>query len=312
MGFDLFWPFRQPVRDMVQKRTLRSVEEDWSIRLPLKGSRASTTRLRIGIFCHIYYVTLAEELLSKVALCPFPFRLVVTTDSIEKQREIAAVLKQLKIENSEIRIVPNRGRDIAPRLIACRDLYTDCDLLLFIHSKNTTQLAQRADWRRWLIESTCGSPDIFRSIVRLFENDDSLGLVYPQTYPLVRPGMIWAGVFLKARALCARMGFDLKPFQKLDFPAGSMYWVRSKAIMPLVDLNLKWEDFPEENGQVHGTLAHIIERVTNHVCEAAGYRWVKVLSENAEPTGRVVKVKSQDELAAFLRKHDFRLLNRAA
>ena len=312
MGLDLFFAFRQPVRDIVIKRTLRSEDEDWSIRLPLQVNCNSTTDLKIGIFCHIFYPELAEELLRKAALCPFPFRLVVTTDTLDKKLEIEAVLRNLKIENAEIRIVPNRGRDIAPRFIACRELFYDCDLLLFIHSKNTSHFAERAEWRKWLIESTCGSVEIFRSIVRLFEKDTSLGLVYPQSYPLIRPGMIWSGLFRQARALCARMGVQLNPLNKLDFPAGSMYWVRTKAMLPLLELDLKWADFPEEAGQVHGTLAHIIERVTNHVCEAAGYRWVKVLSENSQPTGRVIEIKSEAELLTFLRAHDYRLLDRAA
>ncbi|EXS67932.1 rhamnan synthesis F family protein [Sphingobium sp. Ant17] len=46
-----------------------------------------------------------------------------------------------------------------------------------------------------------------------------------------------------------------------DFPAGSMFWARTDAILPILSADLEWEDFPLEEGQTDGTLAHCIERM---------------------------------------------------
>lgn len=308
MGFNLFGSFGEPVRNAIVRLTLRPEDQDWSIRLPFKATRLDKTSLKIGIHCHIFHVDLADELLEKVSHCPFPFRLVITSDTEAKRTIISRVLQGFKFSEVEIRIVPNRGRDVAPRLISCRDLFFSCDLLLFLHTKNTACFSQRADWRRWLVENNCGSADMYRNIVGLFENDGSIGLIYPQTFPLVRRWMVWGGLFRSAQAFYKRMNIELSPLHKLDFPVGSMYWARTKAMMPLIELNLRWDDFPEEAGQAHGTLAHVIERSINYVCESVGYRWVKILSADVNPTGRMIRVNSQDELTDFLKENDYRLL----
>jgi hypothetical protein len=41
----------------------------------------------------------------------------------------------------------------------------------------------------------------------------------------------------------------------------------------LLDLDLKVSDFPDEQGQIDGTLAHAIERLFFNVCEVPGFRW---------------------------------------
>ena len=72
------------------------------------------------------------------------------------------------------------------------------------------------------------------------------------------------------------MGVALDKNLVLEFPSGSMFWGRSAALRPLLDLKLTFEDFPEEDGRVDGTLAHAIERSVLISAEAAHLEWLKV------------------------------------
>lgn len=56
-----------------------------------------------------------------------------------------------------------------------------------------------------------------------------------------------------------------------NYPVGSMFWAKTNALVPLFDLNLKWEDFSEERGQTDGISAHALERLLGIVPSLTGY-----------------------------------------
>ena len=106
------------------------------------------------------------------------------------------------------------------------------------------------------------------------------------------------------------MGFDIDPGAALDFPSGSMFWARSAALRPLLDLQLATEDFDEEKGQIDSTLAHAIERLYFFACEKAGFDWIKVARpELFAHTPAIVSVRDGRELDQFFARHVLRLLD---
>ncbi|MBD0273621.1 MAG: hypothetical protein ICV73_17050, partial [Acetobacteraceae bacterium] len=203
-----------------------------------------------------------------------------------------------------VRVVPNRGRDIAPKLVGFRDVHDRYDRVLHLHSKRSKHADFLSPWRTYLYETLLGSPAVVRSVFEAFERLPRLGMAAPQHFEPVRRWLDWSGNFGAAQALAARMGVELRPDAALDFPSGSMFWARPAALRPLLDLGLSFEDFPEEAGQVDGTPAHAIERLYFHVCERAGYAWMKI----ADPallfdTRAVVRIGSPEDLARFAAEH---------
>jgi hypothetical protein len=89
-----------------------------------------------------------------------------------------------------------------------------------------------------------------------------------------------------------------------------MFWARSAALKPLIDLRLTFEDFGPEQGQKDGTLAHAIERLFYFVCEHAGFRWIKI-SDPAlfEHTPAIISIDNSDELNHFVTKRCVSLIN---
>lgn len=56
------------------------------------------------------------------------------------------------------------------------------------------------------------------------------------------------------------------------FVSGSMFWVRLKALRPLIDADLLESEFEAEKGKLNGTLAHAMKRIFGICAEAAGFR----------------------------------------
>ena len=133
-------------------------------------------------------------------------------------------------------------------------------------------------------------------------------MVAAQHFEPVRDYIGWGDNLDHARGLAARMGFSIDPGAVLDFPSGSMFWARSAALRPLLELELTTDEFEPEIGQTDGTLAHAVERMYFHVCERAGFNWIKVTRPGLMiDTPAVVNVADEYELERFFQRHVFRL-----
>ena len=89
--------------------------------------------------------------------------MLATTDSAAKRAAIARAFDAWAKGDVEVRVVPNRGRNIGPKLIACAGLYAGHDLVLFLHSKRDSHFADGAGWRRCLLRTIAGSIlEVFR------------------------------------------------------------------------------------------------------------------------------------------------------
>ena len=136
-------------------------------------------------------------------------------------------------------------------------------------------------------------------------------MVVPQHWPPILPWTDWQGEYPQARQLAVRMGVQLGRSHVVDHPSGSMFWARPKALTPLLNLGLDNDSFPEEAGQIAGTIAHAIERLFLYSCNAAGLWWAKV----ADPTTiacpkAAIQISQPDDVQRFRDLYGFRLLTR--
>ncbi len=265
---------------------------------------------KIAAICHIFYVDLGQEMLGYLMNLPEGTDLYISTTDQEKAAVLRDIFASWTKGRVEIRVVANRGRDIAPKLITFQDVYdAGYELILFLHSKKTEREDTGPTWRLALLETLAGSRETVGSVLAAFDGIPSLGMVLPQHHQTVRRHSSWQNNFLHGRRLAKAMGFPLKSSYRLDFAAGSMFWLRPQAIRPLLNLHLRLEDFPEENRQIGDTIAHAIERLMLFVCEFAGYTWVKIADPRFfAPQQTVQPICREEELAGFLAAHPFSLL----
>lgn len=243
-------------------------------RYPLNGVRGPARG--IAVVCHLFYDELAAAMRGYMDNIPFDADVFVTTDTQAKKAAIEQVFADWPKGRVEVRIAPNRGRDIAPKFVTLRDVYARYELVLVLQGKKTVTSTIGDEWRDTLAHSLAGSPDIVRSIVDVFDRHPDMGVVMCQHFEVVRDCLHWDGNFRFAQPLAERMGIALTHDHVLDFPSGSMFWARGAALKPLLDLNLTFDDFPPEKGQTIWTNQHAIERLILYVAEHAGFRWTKV------------------------------------
>lgn len=236
---------------------------------------------RIAVICHLFHDDLADEFRGKIDNLPLPSDIFISTDDATKLPAIERAFVTWAKGRVDIRVLPNRGRDIGPKLAGFADAYADHDLVLFLHSKKSLTSSLGNTWRTMLLETLCGSPEIVSSILKIFALYPDVGIVLPQHFAPIRGLLHWDGNFPVARSLATRMGIPLRRHAVVDFPSGSMFWARPAALGPLLNLALTFEDFPEERNQVRNTIQHAIERMFLLVAEKAGYRWVKIAIPSA-------------------------------
>jgi GT2 family glycosyltransferase len=283
--------------------TSRPAETDWSAGVPFAFVPLPWLK-PIAAICHIFHVSMAAELRFYLRNLPRPADLYISTDTEQKQAILKAAFSGWEHGDVTIRITPNRGRDIAPKLIGFADIHERYDLVLHLHSKMSGHANFLAPWRAYLYETLLGSPEIARSIIDAFARLPDLGMVAPQHYEGIRRWIGWQGNFESARALADTMNIPLSPKRALDFPSGSMFWARPAALRPLLVLGLKYEDFPAEAGQVDRTPAHAIERLYFHVCEASGHSWLKVANPAlCHDTSCIADIATPAALNRFMAEH---------
>ena len=232
----------------------------------------------LAVLIHCYYAEAFHYLSSYLLHVPRWAHLFVSTDSDEKANILSDELRKMGFANVDVRVFPNAGWDIAPFVVGFKDVILQYSLILKIHVKMSTnqQVTFSQRWRNLLYDSLIGDQHHLSGILRLFESDPTLGMLAPPTF--LEISEISQGVNRKnLEKLLQRMDIPLEYDDAIDFPVGSMFWARSEALKPLLDIGLTSEDFEKTNPNMRdGTLAHAVERSFFFSCYKAGFAWGRV------------------------------------
>lgn len=168
----------------------------------------------------------------------------------------------------------NRGRDIAPFLIALKFVdHLGYEFICKLHTKKSPHRSDGSTLRESLLNGLLGHSATLEKIVKIFEKDPQLGLLVPQQQILnLQQSDYYLGNIFWLDKLLTRLGrADLIDHYSFNFPAGSMYWCRTQALTGLDKLLSPDDQFEEEAGQTDGTLAHALERIVAFFAAEQGY-----------------------------------------
>ena len=217
---------------------------------------------RVALHVHVYYPELFPEIMTRLScnrICPDLF--VSITD--EKAREsVVSELKNYKGQVADIQLLPNRGRDIGPFFTAFgQRMVANYDFIGHIHTKKSADVKDATvgqSWYRFLLGNLLGSESVAMAdcILANMKSDTSIGMVFPDD-----PNILgWSDNRAFANPLAIRIGLENLP-DNFVFPVGTMFWAKSSALLPLMNLKLDWDDYPDEPLPYDGSSLHAIERL---------------------------------------------------
>ncbi|MGD0854889.1 MAG: rhamnan synthesis F family protein [Dehalococcoidia bacterium] len=233
-------------------------------------------KLKVAVVVHSYYTELFGEICTYLKNMPCSYTLFVSIKSKADMQAINAQLQDLPmLERAVVKVVANRGRDIAPFLVDFASELADYDYICKVHTKKSLFTgSEKMEWRQYLYKMLLGSKQRIQAILTVFARDASVGIIYPARYEHTP---YWAYTWLSnkwdAAPFVNRLGFDFDPDEYIDYPTGSMFWIKKEALKPLFDMRLARNDFPEERGQTDGALHHIMERCFTLSARSRGFKY---------------------------------------
>lgn len=229
---------------------------------------------RIAIQAHVFYPEVISDICSDLDNITFPYDLYVTTTADHKATYIRKYLeKHSNAQNFHIMVVENKGRDVYPFIQQMKPVITNYDYFCHIHSKKSLHGDMGSIWKNYLYENLLGSKEIVRQTLYLFEHLHDVGIIFAQNPPFISKFIEWGSNKPFAEWLMRRMNFDDSLPEHILFPAGNMFWGRVAALKDVFEISYLDTDFPEEAGQIDGTIMHAIERIWIPVADKNGYTY---------------------------------------
>ncbi|QXG82509.1 class I SAM-dependent methyltransferase (plasmid) [Rhodospirillum rubrum] len=261
---------KDPLADWIERGSPKGnwthpvIDLETSLPSPIEGGK-------VLLHGHFYYVDLIDDFLKKIIINDFSCDLIITTTDEDRAVFLRKKLEEYKNGSVEVRVVPNIGRDVWAFFTGLSDLKnSDYDVVGHIHGKKSIHLSDGTGnkWRNFLWEHLIGGEKKAAAIAvsALIRNPD-IGLVFAEEPFLFG----WDKNKELANDLAKKMGIEKSLPRFFDWPIGTMFWAKRKALEPIFDLNLRWEDYPPEPIPVDGTMLHALERLLPFAVEKAGF-----------------------------------------
>lgn len=227
----------------------------------------------IAVILHLYYPELWDEIRDHLENLDGNFDLYVSIPFHVGESIIPAI--RASYPAARIIRFENRGRDIAPFVEIFSAIAPIYKLICKIHSKKSLHRTDGNNWRHELYEQLMGSPEKVKDILDAFESNPLVGMIGPAGHAKsIRDASITGFEAYKNIFTAWSDKIGVERLDQLDFHffAGSMFWFRPKALMPMLNLNIQQENFEMEIGAIDGTLAHALERFFPVAVFAAGFQ----------------------------------------
>jgi lipopolysaccharide biosynthesis protein len=220
----------------------------------------------IAIVVHAFYPEILHEIIDYWQRIPIlqGIWFVVTTPP----EKVEACRNVFESRNANLRSVvfatENHGRDILP-FCKIYDFLIRTGIRVYckLHTKKSKHREDGDSWRHELFSGLL-DPAKTESIIEALHSNTGIGIILPEEHILKMTEFFGANCDTVC-SLASRLGLPVYKLNQLPLVAGSMFWSRIEALIPMHML-FSEEYFEKEYGQVDGTFAHAFERMFSISC----------------------------------------------
>lgn len=220
----------------------------------------------IAIVVHAFYPEILHEIIDYWQRIPILqgiwFLVTTPPEKAEMCREVLAA-RNVNCK-AVVFATENHGRDILP-FCKIYDFLVRIGIKIFckLHTKKSKHRDDGDAWRQELLSGLL-DPTRTEPIIKALHTDSKIGIVLPEEHILKMTEFFGANCDTVC-SLTARLGLPVYKLNELPLVAGSMFWARIEALIPMHMLYSE-EHFEKEYGQVDGTFAHGFERMFSISC----------------------------------------------
>ncbi len=242
---------------------------------------------KLAIIIHAFYFDIFVEIINFLKNNNAAESTLYITSPYELSEKIRECLKNTTLIYKYLP-VENLGRDILPFLkILPLTLNDGHQLILKIHTKKSDHRKTGRLWREDLYNKLL-KESAMKQALAIFNADHTVGLIGAPGH-IVPMNLYYGANACKVESIGRAMGVPSSEFSNLNFPAGSMFYARKQALIPILNLELADNDFEKENGQNDGTMAHAVERAFAISTLAANLKMVDTSFDQMKGNLNIIK-----------------------
>ena len=274
-------------KNILRKLNIATIKADLGLNyiLPKNLSNSKKVNLKDAVMvAYLYHEDLMPKCVKYLCNVPKDIKIVVAVNTQEKK-----LLAEKLFENSgrpcEVRLVNQRGRDLAALYVDCADLFKKFKYLGFIHDKKNIHagvpITSGEEYFNILWKNFLPSEIFVKNTLATLEEDSNLGILatpppYHGTYgAFFFVDFLWTAdsTFDKTLKLAETLKIPAAFFNRnLPPPTiGNVFWCRTAALKKITDKIWTAEDFPPEPMPQDGTINKSLERILAFAAQAEGF-----------------------------------------
>jgi rhamnosyltransferase len=231
--------------------------------LPTEGISEEKDSRSVALLMYVYYEDLIDYCYNYASAMPGETDVYLVVSNLEMKKKCLDRFSGLGCSHVEVRIMLNRGRDVAAYLIAGRDVFGKYDYVCCVHDKKSPTRGESIEgfnFSEHCFQSLLYNKTYVNQVLEAFEKNPRLGMLVP---PILNFGHFSSILgceteidIIKMRDVYKMLACHVQLDEQSVIPFGSMFWVRGKSFLPMFRYDWKHEDFPTEPCPSGCTILH--------------------------------------------------------